>query len=110
MPPRVAARFRYLPCYRPVMIAAPSANAMSTPSKPSTILLVEDDASLRQSLGDFLKDCGYHPFAVSTMREAWETLRAVHPRICLLDLNLPDGSGLDLLRRITQQNLDVRVI
>ena len=83
---------------------------MSTPSKSSSILLVEDDASLRQSLGEFLKDCGYHPCAVGTMREAWETLRVLRPRVCLLDLNLPDGSGLDLLRRIATDKLDVRVI
>src|SRR5258708_7870362 len=101
---------RYLACYRSVMISAPLPIPMSIPSKPSTILLVEDDASLRKSLGDFLKDCGYHPHAVGTMREAWETLRAIKPRICLLDLNLPDGSGLDLLRRVAQERLGVRVI
>jgi CheY-like chemotaxis protein len=44
------------------------------------------------------------------MREAWETLRAVKPTVCLLDLNLPDGSGLDLLRRIVQERLPTRVI
>src|SRR3989442_318236 len=92
------------------MISAPLPMPMPPETKPSTILLVEDDASLRQSLGDFLKDCGYHPYAVGTMREAWETLRAIKPRLCVLDLNLPDGSGLDLLRRVTQERLGVRVI
>lgn len=74
------------------------------------ILLVEDDASLRRVLGDFLKDAGYQPYAVGTMREAWETIRAVRPGVCLLDLNLPDGSGLDLLRRVVRERLDLRVI
>jgi DNA-binding NtrC family response regulator len=92
------------------MISAPLLDPMSTQSKPSSILLVEDDVSLRRSLGDFLKDCGYHPYAVGTMREAWETLQVLRPRVCLLDLNLPDGSGLDLLRRIATERLDVRVI
>jgi DNA-binding response OmpR family regulator len=82
----------------------------SSGSTTDSILLVEDDVSLRRSLGEFLKDSGYHSLAVGTMREAWETLRAVQPAVCLLDLNLPDGSGLDLLRRIVQDRVPVRVI
>ena len=82
----------------------------STTNHTATLLLVEDDVSLRQSLSDFLRDAGYCPYAVGTMREAWETLRAVKPSVCLLDLNLPDGSGLDLLRRVERERLGVRVI
>ena len=37
-------------------------------------------------------------------------LRSLRPALCLLDLNLPDGSGLDLLRMIVDENLPVRVI
>src|SRR5205823_4061127 len=59
---------------------------------------------------DFLADSGYHSDAVGTMNQAWETLRGAKIDICLLDLNLPDGSGLELLRRITQERLRVRVI
>ena len=74
------------------------------------ILLVEDDASLRRSLGEFLKDSGYTSYTAGTLREAWETIRAVSPVLCLLDVNLPDGSGLDLLRAIIQEGLATRVI
>ena len=74
------------------------------------ILLVEDDASLRRSLGEFLKDSGYASYTAGTMREAWETIRAVSPALCLLDVNLPDGCGLDLLRGIIQEGLATRVI
>ena len=78
--------------------------------KVSSILLVEDDASLRRSVGEFLKDSGYATYAAETMQEAWETIRAMEPAVCVLDLNLPDGSGLDLLRRIVQEQLPIRVI
>jgi len=37
-------------------------------------------------------------------------LRSLKPGVCLLDLNLPDGSGLDLLRLIVDEKLPVRVI
>ena len=76
----------------------------------ASILLVEDDASLRHSLVEFLKDGGYHTYAVGTMTEAWAAIRAVRPTVCLLDLNLPDGSGLDILRRIVGDGLPTRVI
>ena len=79
-------------------------------AKTHSILLVDDDVSLRRSVGEFLKDCGYHILNAGTMREAWDTIRAVNPAVCLLDLNLPDGSGTDLLRRIVSERLSTRVI
>jgi DNA-binding NtrC family response regulator len=93
-----------------MMSAAPDRMAVPMEKSAGSILLVEDDVSLRRSLGEFLRDCGYRPYVVGTMREGWETVRAVRPAVCLLDLNLPDGSGLDLLRRIVQERLPTRVI
>ncbi len=57
-----------------------------------------------------MRDCGYTTLAAGTAREAWETLRAVRPGVCLMDLNLPDGSGLDLMRQIAREGLPTRVI
>lgn len=88
------------------MIATP----IRMSQKTTSILLVEDDVSLRRSVGEFLKDSGYHSYTAGTTHEAWETIRAVLPTVCLLDLNLPDGSGLDLLRRIVEEGLSIRVI
>ena len=86
------------------------AETIQMPSKLNSILLVEDDVSLRRSVGEFLKDNGYFLYTAGTMLEAWETIRAVRPGVCLLDLNLPDGSGLDLLRHIVREQASVRVI
>ena len=97
---------RYPGCYHNVMIA----ETIQMASKLNSILLVEDDVSLRRSVGEFLKDNGYSLYTAGTMLEAWETIRAVRPGVCLLDLNLPDGSGLDLLRHIVREQASVRVI
>jgi len=78
--------------------------------KTRNILLVEDDVSLCLSLRNFLRDSGFPTLCAGTKREAWETIRTVQPPVCVLDLNLPDGSGLDVLRRIVQEGLPVRVI
>src|SRR5688500_19284530 len=67
------------------------------------ILLVEDDLSLRDSLCQFLNDHGYHTLAASTAKQGWEMVQSRHPRLLLLDLNLHDGSGLDLLKKISQR-------
>jgi DNA-binding NtrC family response regulator len=96
------------------MIAELSTMSPSTSARPARatapILLVEDDLSLRRSLSEFLKDSGYQTYAVGTMSEAKEAIAAISPAVCLLDLNLPDGSGLDLLRQIVEQKLPVRVV
>src|SRR5687768_10034558 len=68
-----------------------------------SILLVEDDLSLRDSLCQFLNDHGYRTLAASTAKQGWEMVQSGRPRLLLLDLNLPDGSGLDLLKKISQR-------
>ena len=79
-------------------------------SKSITILIVEDDASVRSSVESFLHDLGYAVYSVGTKKAGWETLKRVEPTLVLLDLNLPDGSGLDLIRQIDQEKLAVKVI
>lgn len=81
---------------------------MSTQTFP--ILLVEDDRSLRESLRGFFEESGFRTHAAGSRSEGQELLRTLGPAVCLLDLNLPDGSGLDLLRLIVRENLPVRVI
>jgi len=74
------------------------------------ILLVEDDLSLRGSLCQFLREHGYRAIAAGTARQGWELVCDQQPALCLLDLNLPDGSGLDLLRKIMDSGLRARVV
>jgi DNA-binding response OmpR family regulator len=76
----------------------------------STILLVEDDSSLRSSLSQFLADNGYRTLQADSARQGWELAETQHPQLCLLDMNLPDGSGLDLLKKLTDAQLQTRVI
>ena len=81
---------------------------MSTDS--ALILLVEDDVSLQGSLRGFLEDHGFRTQTASSIAEGRAVLRALKPAVCLLDLNLPDGSGVELLRLIEREGLGVRVI
>lgn len=74
------------------------------------ILLVEDDLSLRDSLCQFLEDSGYATVGAGSTAEGWQRLHSDRPWLCLLDLNLPDGSGLDLLNKIVRGRINVRVV
>jgi len=76
----------------------------------TTILLVEDDRSLQCTLREFLADQGFETHVAGTRAAGLEMLKRLRPAVCLLDMNLPDGSGADLLRAIAQEGLGVRAI
>ena len=66
------------------------------------ILVVEDDAATRTFLADNLVADGFDPLVAETARDAMRQLEYKHPDLVILDLALPDGSGLDLLARVRE--------
>jgi CheY-like chemotaxis protein len=64
------------------------------------LLIVEDDATLRESLQKLLADGALEITAVGTVAEALQALRATTFDCMVTDLALPDGSGYDLLDRM----------
>mgnify|MGYP001078778061 CR=1 FL=1 len=76
-----------------------------------TILVVDDEPPLRElvrvSLGD-----GYQFDEAADIEAAWEKAHERRPDLVVLDIMLPGGSGLDLLRRFREDDLlaDVPVI
>ena len=78
---------------------------MAAPS----ILLVEDDASLRTLTARALREHGYNVRAVATGAEMWVVLDNEPADLIVLDVMLPGTSGIDLLRRL-RQTCDTPVI
>ena len=62
------------------------------------VLLVDDDATLRQTLGIGLRAAGHEVVTAGDGRTAMQALREDHPDIVGLDLGLPDLSGIEVLR------------
>jgi two-component system alkaline phosphatase synthesis response regulator PhoP len=65
----------------------------------SRILIVEDDPAIRSAAAISLRKIGYHVHEVGTLREG-EIAAEKGSDLIVLDLNLPDGNGLDLCRKI----------
>ncbi|MDQ2921144.1 MAG: response regulator, partial [Acidobacteriota bacterium] len=55
---------------------------------------------IRWSLGEALRGWGFEPVEAETASAALSLFEAESPVATLLDINLPDGSGLDVLRKI----------
>lgn len=64
------------------------------------LLIVEDDETIAEFLVDNLRQDGHAVTPVATATEAIAVLRRGVPEIALVDVSLPDGSGLDVVRMI----------
>jgi DNA-binding response OmpR family regulator len=71
-------------------------------------LLVEDDPDTCEALTRILTRRGYEVDCASSVRQALTKLQA-QPDSIVLDLMLPDGNGIELLRHVRQFGLPVRV-
>lgn len=74
------------------------------------ILIVDDEKMIRWSLSEALRGWGYEPVEAETAAAALAAFDAEPPAAILLDINLPDGSGLDVLRQLRQRQPDAVAI
>ena len=73
------------------------------------VLLIEDEPALGAAVEEHIRDAGHAVDRVLRLDDAEAALRAVDYGLVLLDLNLPDGSGLTLLKAMRRAN-DVRPV
>jgi len=74
------------------------------------ILVVEDQDSIRHFVVKALEDEGHAVTGVGSVREARVAVERDMPDLAFLDLKLPDGNGLELLREIKRVQPEVAVI
>jgi RNA polymerase sigma factor (sigma-70 family) len=66
----------------------------------SRVYILDDDAAVRRAMSRLLQAAGFTVSAHGTTAEFLQVLRPEEPGCLLLDLRMPDGSGLDLLERL----------
>ncbi|MCW3007699.1 MAG: two component transcriptional regulator, winged helix family [Solirubrobacterales bacterium] len=67
-----------------------------------TVLVVEDDDTTRTFLADNLTADGYELIVAARVRDGLRMLERQYPDIAIVDVGLPDGSGLDLVRAVRE--------
>ena len=78
---------------------------------PIKVLIAEDDENARSLITELLTTLGHTIVAeVSTGREAFERAKDVVPDVVLLDVHMPDGSGIEAAELITQSIPGVAVV
>jgi len=77
---------------------------------PRSVLIIDDEASIRQSLSGALKDEGYKVKTSSSGQEGIDALRSERADIVLLDIWMPDMDGLETLKHIKAEWADLTVI
>ncbi len=92
MPPRVARR------------------PTSPPSPKEQVLVLEDDRLVRMTVSEELRQAGFEPVVAGTLAEAKQLLADIEPALYVLDIRLPDGSGISMLRQVRSQDPDVPVV
>ena len=75
-----------------------------------SVLVVDDEEAIRQTLQDRLQHLGYEVDAVGDVQQAQERLQINEYGVVLLDVRMPSGSGLDLIEPIRRASTKTQII
>ena len=79
--------------------------------KPSaTLLIIDDDDVVRASLAAYLEDSGFRVLQAANGPDGMALFDAEQPDLVICDLRMPHMDGLELIRRISERQLDLPVI
>lgn len=76
----------------------------------SKILIIEDDRKMSEALVSGIQAAGYEVIAAGSAEEGFFLAHSEKPDLLLLDLTLPQRNGLDILRQLRKDGMDLRVL
>src|SRR5580698_3344865 len=80
------------------------------PPTTPTVVVVDDDVSVRESLELLIQEEGWQPALFESAQEFLTRLPNLVPSCLILDVNLPDLSGLDIQQRIADEKSSTPII
>jgi two-component system nitrogen regulation response regulator NtrX len=75
-----------------------------------TILIIDDEESVRKSLADVMRDEGYDVVTAASGKEGIDLLTETQPSLALLDIAMPEMDGIEVLRRFREMRPDMPVV
>ncbi len=75
-----------------------------------TILIVEDDKVLAESLGKSFVRRGYEVKIANSVKEAIKTLKFFHPRYAVVDLKMSGESGLECIKALSEFDSSIKIV
>ncbi len=78
--------------------------------KSPKILIVEDSTALGETYRAILQADAYRIGLATRMNDAFAEIESECPHVLLVDVNLPDGNGLDIMRQVKERDLPVVVV
>ena len=80
------------------------------PEQTATIIVIDDDPKIRESLGDLLESVGFQVKLFDNVGAMTQTGRPPGPTCVVLDVRLPGQSGLDFQRELAAAHIELPII
>src|SRR6201987_1211629 len=75
-----------------------------------TVFIIDDDRGMRQAIQDLVESVGLHAESIATGEEILKAKRTDEPSCLVLDVRLPQMSGLYFQRRLAETGIQIPII
>lgn len=88
----------------------PEPDQSSTNSDAKLVLMAEDDPFISRMYQIKLESAGFRVIVKNNGRDAFEAIKEMHPNLVVLDINMPELSGLEVLSALQNDNFDLSTL
>jgi len=86
------------------------AEALQSPLHEKTLLIVDDDAPLRNRVARAMESRGFVVQAAASVAEGLHAMTDTAPAYALIDMRLEDGNGLEVIKALREARPDIRIV
>lgn len=83
---------------------------MNKEAESATILIIDDDATVRRNIAAYLEDSGFYPIMARNGREGLKIFEAEKPSAVLVDIRMPEMGGLEFIAHLAPSNIETPFI